>query len=62
MSTRRLRSFRRDRFIAGTLPNTRSQVERWIQNPPAFQPHTIMPNLGVSPAQAADIAAYLYDQ
>ncbi len=57
-----LRHFRSDRYIAGRLPNTRAQVERWIRDPQAFQPHTIMPNLGVSPSEAADIAAYLYDQ
>ncbi len=57
-----LRHFRSDRYIAGRLPNTRAQAERWIRDPQAFQPHTIMPDLGVSPSQAADIAAYLYDQ
>jgi cytochrome c len=57
-----LRHLRGDRYIAGTLPNTREQVQRWIQDPQAFQPHTIMPDLGVTPSQAADIAAYLYDQ
>ena len=57
-----LRNFRSNRYIAGRLPNTSAQVRRWIQHPQAIQPHTIMPDLGVTPSQAADIAAYLYGQ
>lgn len=47
-------------IIAGELPNTPENLERWIENPPAIEPGTAMPNLGVTPAQARDMAAYLY--
>jgi hypothetical protein len=33
---------------------------RWIENPKAVDSLTAMPVLGVSPADARDIAAYLY--
>ncbi|HET8655645.1 MAG TPA: c-type cytochrome [Longimicrobiaceae bacterium] len=46
--------------IAGQLPNTAADLVRWIQNPQSVEPGTAMPNLGVSEAQARDIAAYLY--
>jgi mono/diheme cytochrome c family protein len=32
---------------------------QWIKNPQAFDPATIMPNLGLSDAEATAIAAYL---
>jgi cytochrome c2 len=54
--------FREHRFIAGRLPNTVQDVERWIQHPQQILPGTIMPDLGVTPRQARDIAAYLYGQ
>ncbi|HKN92977.1 MAG TPA: c-type cytochrome [Thermoleophilaceae bacterium] len=49
-------------FIVGKLPNTPANAARWIQNPQAILPQGIMPNLGVTPQQARDIAAYLYTQ
>jgi len=49
------------RFIAGALPNTPENLVRWIMDPPAVSPATVMPNLGVGESQAKDIAAYLYD-
>lgn len=49
-------------FIVGKLPNTPDNVARWIENPQAILPNGIMPNLGVTPQQARDIAAYLYTQ
>jgi cytochrome c1 len=33
---------------------------RWIQDPPAVDSATAMPNLGVSERDARDMAAYLY--
>lgn len=32
---------------------------RWLRNPQAVTPRTLMPNLGVTEADARDIAAYL---
>jgi cytochrome c len=49
------------RYIAGVLPNTPENLVRWIVNPPAVSPSTLMPDLGVGDPQARDIAAYLYD-
>jgi cytochrome c len=49
-------------FIVGKLPNTPDNLARWIENPQAILPNGIMPNLGVTPGQARDIAAYLYTQ
>jgi cytochrome c2 len=46
-------------FIAGELPNTAANLERWLRDPPAVEPGTAMPNLGVSEASARDMAAYL---
>jgi cytochrome c1 len=46
--------------VAGKLPNTPDQLVRWIQQPQAVEPGTAMPDLGVSLAEARDIAAYLY--
>jgi cytochrome c1 len=47
-------------FIAGVLPNTPSNMVRWIQNPQAVDSLTAMPNMHVTAAQARDITAYLY--
>jgi cytochrome c1 len=47
-------------MIAGELPNTPDNLVRWIENPKAVEPKTAMPDLGISSAQANDIAAYLY--
>jgi cytochrome c2 len=57
-----LEGFRAKNFIAGRLPNTPPQVERWIESPQRILPGTIMPDLGVNASQARDIAAYLYTQ
>jgi mono/diheme cytochrome c family protein len=47
-------------YIAGVLPNTPSNLVRWVMDPPAVSPETAMPALGLSQAQAQDVAAYLY--
>jgi cytochrome c oxidase assembly factor CtaG len=47
-------------IIGGVLPNTPDNMMAWIQDPPAFAPRTTMPNLGVTPQEARNIAAYLY--
>jgi len=55
-----LTSFGRRTMIAGELPNSPDNLIRWIQNPPAVEPKTAMPNLGLTSEQAHDVAAYLY--
>ena len=47
------------KFIAGSLPNTQENLVRWIRNPQQVDPHTAMPNQGVSEQDALDISAYL---
>jgi mono/diheme cytochrome c family protein len=47
-------------YIAGVLPNEPDNMIRWIENPPAIDPKTAMPNMGVTTRDARDIAAYLY--
>lgn len=55
-----LNSYRRHVYIAGKFPNSPDILVRWIQDPPALAPRTAMPNVGVSEAQARDMAAFLY--
>jgi len=45
--------------VAGRLANTPQNMVRWLRDPRAVDPQTAMPDLGVSEADARDIAAYL---
>lgn len=47
-------------YIAGEVPNTPDNLVQWLQDPKSIEPNTAMPKLGLSEAQARDIAAYLY--
>lgn len=47
-------------YIAGQFPNTWENLIQWIQRPQEMKPGTAMPDLGVGPTQAAEIAAYLF--
>ncbi len=47
-------------YIGGVLGNSPENMIRWVQNPQAVDQKTAMPNLGVTDADARDIAAYLY--
>lgn len=55
-----LTMFARRSYIAGQLTNQPDNLVRWIQDPQAVEPGTAMPNLGVVPQVARDMAAYLY--
>ena len=46
--------------IAGKFPNNPETMMKWLQNPPAFDAQSSMPNLGITEAESRDIAAYLY--
>jgi mono/diheme cytochrome c family protein len=46
-------------YIAGVLPNTEENLARWIMDPPAASPHTLMPNLQVPPEHARSMAKFL---
>src|SRR4051794_15029360 len=47
-------------YIAGELPNTPDNLMRWIEHPRQVEPHTAMPEMGVTEQDSRDIAAYLY--
>ena len=47
-------------YIAGKYPNSTVNLVAWLRDPPAMNPGTAMPKLGLSEQQARDIAAYLY--
>lgn len=47
-------------IIAGVLANTPQNLTLWLETPQAFVPGNGMPNTGLKPQQARDIAAYLY--
>jgi cytochrome c len=55
-----LSGLRERAYIAGRLPNRPENLIRWIADPFAVDPQTAMPDLGVAPDQARDLAAYLY--
>jgi hypothetical protein len=40
--------------------NTPDDMIRWIQNPPAIDEKTAVPNVHVTESDARDIAGYLY--
>ena len=47
-------------YIGGKFPNNPQTMIQWLQNPPAFDSQSAMPNLGVTEADSRDITAYLY--
>lgn len=49
-------------LIAGVVPNTPGNLTRWLANPQSVKPDTAMPRLGLSAAQANDLAAFLLQQ
>lgn len=46
-------------YISGEIPNRPANLARWIAEPAALIPGTLMPDMGVSDADARDMAAYL---
>jgi cytochrome c2 len=55
-----LTAFATRTYIAGHLVNSPDNLIRWIVDPQAVESGTAMPNLGVIPSVARDMAAYLY--
>lgn len=47
-------------YIAGQLTNRAETLVAYLRAPSDFTPETAMPDTGLSKAQAADAAAYLY--
>jgi len=57
-----LKEIRDSTYVAGVLPNSADNLEKWIMHPREIDPKTAMPDLGVTRAEARDMAAYLYNQ
>lgn len=57
-----LENYAAGRFIAGKLPNTAANLERFVESPQQVIPGGQMPDLQIGPNGARDIAAYLYSQ
>lgn len=49
-------------YLAGVLPNTPQNMVRWLRHPTEVDSLTAMPDLGLTEAEAADIAAFLYER
>jgi cytochrome c2 len=49
-------------YIGGVLPNSGDNMIKWIMHPSRYSPNTAMPDLGMTEAEARDMAAYLYSQ
>ncbi|MFW7341578.1 c-type cytochrome [Pollutimonas sp. H1-120] len=47
-------------YIAGVLPNTPTNMVRWLRDPAKVDPLSAMPDLGLSEQDARDIAAFLH--
>jgi cytochrome c2 len=47
-------------LLAAKLPNNPQNMMQYLQNPQLPDPQNVMPNLGIKPDEAHDIAAYLY--
>lgn len=55
-----LEGFGRRSYIAGRFPNNADALTRWLVDPPAMKPGTLMPDLGVSQDDARHMAAFMY--
>ncbi|HEY7384201.1 MAG TPA: c-type cytochrome [Beijerinckiaceae bacterium] len=55
-----LNAFAQRSVVAGILPNTPRVLVSWLMDPPALDPRTAMPAMGLDGRQARDVAAYLY--
>jgi cytochrome c2 len=46
-------------YLAGTVPNTPADLKNWIMHPQQIHPGTAMPEMGVTPRDAQEIAEFL---
>lgn len=46
-------------FIAGVLRNTPENLAAWVLDPQRYVPGNAMPSTGLTPREAADVAAYV---
>jgi cytochrome c len=55
-----LDGFGRRAYVAGRLPNRPMLLTAWLRDPPAIDPATAMPSVGLDEPEARAMAAYLY--
>ncbi len=55
-----LEDFAERHYVGGEIVNTPNNLVAWLLNPRAIEPATVMPAVGLTQAQALDVAAYLY--
>jgi putative membrane protein len=55
-----LAGFRERQLIGGTAAQSADNLAQWIHDPKSLDSLTMMPNVGVTPTDARDIASYLY--
>lgn len=55
-----LQAFGRRSYIGGNVPNHPAALAQWLVDPKSIIPATTMPSMGVSPRDAAAMAAYLH--
>jgi cytochrome c oxidase subunit 2 len=46
-------------MAAGIMQNSPDNIARWLANPQAVKPASLMPNLGLQPADITALTAYL---
>lgn len=56
----KLEEFAQRTMLAGVVANVPRNLVPWLMDPPAINPETAMPAMGIDEAQARDIAAFLY--
>jgi mono/diheme cytochrome c family protein len=49
------------KYVAGSLPNNEENLVRFISDPQAVRPGSLMPDLHVAPAHAREMARYLLE-
>jgi cytochrome c len=47
-------------YIAGRLANNPANMRKWLLDPQSVDSLTAMPNVGLTPQHADDVAAFLY--
>lgn len=47
-------------YIAGTIPNTPTNMILWLRWPQGLLPDSAMPNMGASLSDSRDMTAYLF--
>ncbi len=49
----------RETIASGVTPNTAANLRRWVQNPAAFKPGSLMPSMNLTDKEVDEVTAYL---